>query len=112
MRGFVIQGYGMSKFKRVSEEVFEAHRAELEKHFTANTITLAKLVLVEGKSNTFAAAATGTSRQNVSQAVERVCARMEGHPSNWVRIDNLWAPPDLAAEFRARIQAATEKTPH
>ncbi|HGA2320934.1 TPA: TrfB-related DNA-binding protein [Pseudomonas putida] len=101
----------MSKFKRVSEEDFEAHRAELEKHFTSNTISLAKLVLVEGKSNTAAAEATGTSRQNVSKAVERVCARMDGHPSNWVRIDNLWAPPDLAAEFRERIQAAKEKTP-
>lgn len=101
----------MSKFKRVSEEDFEAHRAELEKHFTPNTISLAKLVLVDGKSNTAAAEATGTSRQNVSKAVERVCARMDGHPSNWVRIDNLWAPPDLAAEFRERIQAAREKAP-
>lgn len=101
----------MSKFKRISEEEFEVHRAELEKHFTSNTISLAKLILVEGKSNTAAAAATGTSRQNVSKAVERVCARMSGHPSNWVRVDKLWAPPDLAADFRARVQAAKEKTP-
>ena len=101
----------MSKFERISAAVFEAHRAELEKHFTPNTISLARLVLVEGKSNAEAATATGTSRQNVSKAVERVCARMRGHPSNWVRIDNLWAPPDLAAEFRERVQAAKEKAP-
>lgn len=101
----------MTKAELISKEVFESHRLELEKHYTANTLRLAELVLVDGRSNAEAASITGTTRQNVSKTVDRVRARISGHPSSWVRVDGIWAPPDLAAEFKEKVRRAKEETP-
>ncbi|WP_150573758.1 TrfB-related DNA-binding protein [Pseudomonas fluorescens] len=99
----------MKRFERISADEFESYLPILERFFTAASIKLARLVLVDGKNNADAARIVGTSRQNVGKTVARVMARVSGYPGNWVRVDNVWAPPDVAAAFKAEVRAALER---
>lgn len=99
----------MSKFTRMSAEEFESNLPKLAGDFTVNTINLARLVLVEGQTHTEAAKAANVSRQNVGKTVERVMARFNEFPSDWVLLKEVWAPPDLAKEFRDKINEVLNK---
>lgn len=96
----------MGKFKQMSAEEFDSQVPRLAEDFTSKTIKLARLVLVDGLNQKQAAEQVGMSRQNVAKTIERVLARFNQYPANWVLLKPTWMPPELAVEVRARIDEA------
>jgi len=86
---------------------FEKGQAKLVK-LPVEVNTLARLILVEGKTLTAAAAAVGFSKQLAGHHMKRVRALLNDQPANWVEL-NLFVPPWLAAETRAKLEVEVEK---
>lgn len=87
---------------RMSEEDFELAKHKLGR-LSLNTISLAKLIIVEGLKPAAAAKEVGMSRQNVSKAMQRVYAALANVPDGWVRVE-CWAPKELASDFLERVE--------
>lgn len=87
---------------RMTPAEFEQEKEKLQS-LSVKTVEVARLVFVEGMTNTAAAQQVGMSRQNVHQALRRVKAKLSGYPSDWVKLENTWMPESMAAEIRKRI---------
>lgn len=93
----------MSKFERMSAQDFESQSSRLAEEFSGKTLALARMILVDGVSKTDAAEKVGMSRQNVAKTVERVLARFNKYPRNWVYVKQ-WMPPEIAEEVKKKIE--------
>lgn len=87
--------------EKMTAEEFDSRAAEL-RDFSGLALDMARLVLVQGLGISAAAEQLGTSKQNVSQTIKRVRARLAGHPADWVRVE-LWMPPEMAARVKAEV---------
>lgn len=97
----------MTEPLRMSAADFEEGQAKLIK-LSAEVNTLARLILVEGKTLTAAADALGISKQNASKHMKRVKALLNDQPPSWVLL-NEWVPDWLAAETRAKLQVEKDR---
>jgi TrfB plasmid transcriptional repressor len=59
------------------------------------TVAIARAVLVEGESQSFAAERFGTTRQRVHGIVQRVEAAANNVPAGWRKVE-CWLPPKVA----------------
>lgn len=97
-----------TKGKMTAEE-FDRHLPKLENgRLASNTVTLARLILVEGKTNAEAARLTKITPQNVSKKMQRVEALLSGYPADWVPFQEMM-PESMAVEIRARLKAALDE---
>jgi len=63
-------------------------------------MAIARAVLVEGESQSFAAVRFGTTRQRVHGIVRRVEAAANNVPTGWRKIE-MWLPPRVARYVEA-----------
>jgi hypothetical protein len=75
---------------------------------TLQTVDLARLVLVEGKGLTAAAALLGMSKQSANGAMNRVRAALVGVPNEWVLYQGMMSK-EMAVKVRAEVNAELEK---
>lgn len=75
---------------------------------TLQTVDLGRLVLVEGKAPTVAAALLGMSKQSANGAMNRIRAALVGVPNDWVPYHGMM-PKEMAAKVRAEVKAELEK---
>ena len=90
----------------MSAEEFDSQLFKLGK-LASNTVTLARLILVEGKTNAEAARLSKITPQNVSKKMQRVNALLSGYPADWVPFSAM-VPESMAVEFRARVKQALD----
>lgn len=100
----------MDKSARMTPEEFDRQLHKLGE-LQGNTIELARLILVEGKTNAEAARLTDNHRQNVSKKMQRVKALLSGYPASWVPFQGMM-PESMAVEIRARIKQLLEDRDH
>lgn len=92
----------MTKRMRMTAEEFDEQKHKL-RSLAASTIDLARLILVEGKTNSDAAKVVGVSRQNVGKAMDRVIALLSDLPSDYVWFEGFMSP-ERASSLREEIQ--------
>jgi DNA-directed RNA polymerase specialized sigma24 family protein len=80
---------------KLTEDDWERLRPQLES-FKGTTAAIAEAVLVRGLSKSEAAREYGTSPQNVSQAVKRVTAHLNGYPPQWELVQVMLDPENAA----------------
>ena len=78
----------------MSSDEFDALQPRLHR-FASETIAIARAVLVDGESQSFAAERFGTTRQRVHGIVQRVEAAANNVPAGWRKIE-YWLPPKVA----------------
>lgn len=88
----------------MTQEAFDELRPDLGRLSVA-TMDVARLVLVEGMSQSDAGARFGMSRQRVYGIMQRFQAAMRILPTTWRKVE-VWLPPELAAEVEAKSKAA------
>ncbi|NWD57462.1 hypothetical protein HX878_22315 [Pseudomonas veronii] len=88
--------------KRMSSTEFEESKYKL-RTLSAQLNDLARLIIVDGMSNTKAAEALGMSRQNVNGAMQRVTALLYDMPADYVFVQE-WMPKNMAARVRAELK--------
>lgn len=93
----------MDEQGRMTAEEFDSQIDKLA-DLRGNTIELARLILVDGKTPAEAARLVGTQKQNVSKKMQRVRALLTGYPADWVQFQGMM-PESMAVEVRARIKA-------
>lgn len=93
----------MAKPKMTPQE-FEAARPRFGR-LTEDTIEMARLVLVEGQSQTEVARQNELTRQRVSLAVKQVLTAVEEIPKGWVKLE-IWLPPAMASKVRDMAEKA------
>ncbi|WP_051242953.1 TrfB-related DNA-binding protein [Azohydromonas australica] len=81
---------------------------------TAESVAIAREVLVDGVAKVTVAERHGLTKPRVGAIVERVLAAAHDVPRDWVRVE-VWLPPELAqqvremeARARARAKAASD----
>jgi DNA-directed RNA polymerase specialized sigma24 family protein len=103
--------YRQMDVKRMSSTEFEENKHKL-RTLSAQLNDLARLILVEGLTNTKAAEVLGMSRQNINGAMQRVTALLYDMPADYVFVQE-WMPKKVAARVRAELKelkdAAAEK---
>ena len=78
----------------ISDDEFDALQPRLHR-FASETIAIARAVLVDGESQSFAAERFGTTRQRVHGIVQRVEAIANDVPAGWRKVE-CWLPPKMA----------------
>lgn len=90
----------------ISDEEFSKLKLRLARaRFSEKSILAARLVLVEGKTNSAAAELALLSRQAVGKIIDRVLLIIREVPAGWVPV-NTFAPPDEARLFLDRVAKA------
>jgi transposase len=89
----------------ISSDEFDALQPRLHR-FAYETIAIAKAVLVDGESQSFAAERFGTSRQRVHGIVQRVEAVANNVPAGWRKVE-CWLPPKMARHIEMLIEKAS-----
>jgi hypothetical protein len=104
MRGFFFEEIEvkMVNQKLMSPEEFESQVHKLG-DLKANTVELARLILVDGKTKAEAARITKITPQNVSKKMQRVQAVLSGFPPDWVLVKEMM-PESMATEIRAKLK--------
>lgn len=92
----------INKSERMNQEAFERLREKLEP-FSARKIEVARLVLVDGLTQTQAGERHGLSKQNVSALFKRIREIRANAPDGWVLL-NIYVPPELATELLHRVE--------
>lgn len=87
---------------------FEAAIERLQ-HFSGNTISLARLILVDQQQPVDAAKAVGYTRQNAHQQMKRVYAVLNDYPEDWVKYEGDFMPSEMAKEVRKMVASAKEE---
>jgi hypothetical protein len=90
-----------------AEEFDDLERGKL-RQLPRKTLDLARLMRVEGKTQTEAADALGMTKQVARYHRMKIDAVLNNQPSDWVEL-SLWVPPELAVEVRKRVTEAKEK---
>jgi transposase len=88
----------------ISSDEFDALQPRLHR-LAPETIAIAKAVLVDGESQSFAAERFGTSRQRVHGIVQRVEAVANNVPAGWRKVE-CWLPPKMARHIEMLIEKA------
>jgi hypothetical protein len=83
----------------MSSSEFDALQPRLHR-LAPETIAIARAVLVDGESQSFAAERFGTTRQRVHGIVQRVEASANNVPAGWRKLE-LWLPPKVAGYVQA-----------
>ena len=86
----------------MTAQEFEASRPQFWR-LTEDTIEMARLVLVEGHSQSDVARKYELTRQRVSLAVKQVLTAVEEIPNGWVKLE-IWLPPAMASKVRDMAQ--------
>lgn len=81
---------------------------EAEANAQGRIRTLARLILVEGKTLTAASQEVGMSKQLANHHMKRVKALLNDQPADWVLFSE-WMPPLLAAETRQKLNTEKKK---
>ena len=89
---------------RLTPDEFDALRPKLGR-LAADTIDVARLVLVDGLAPSEAGTRSGMSKQRVYGIVQRFRAAMEVMPTRWRKVE-IWLPPELAAQVEAMASDA------
>lgn len=92
---------------------FTALRPSLGR-LAADTIEIARAVLVDGMTQAGAAAHYGMTRQRIYGILQRFQAAAQAVPTNWRKVE-VWLPPDLADQVeemaeRARVEHQASDT--
>ncbi|MDF4211158.1 TrfB-related DNA-binding protein [Pseudomonas protegens] len=101
----------MAKLLRLTAEEFDEQKHKL-RTLAASTTDLARLILVDGMTNTDAARAAKVSRQNVKKAMDRVMALLSDLPSDYVWFEGFMSPQralSLKEEIRKDLNAYAVK---
>lgn len=75
------------------------------------TVAIARAVLVEGESQSFAAERFGTTRQRVHGIVQRVEGAANNVPAGWRKVE-CWLPPKVARYIEAIVAKALADWKH
>ncbi|MDZ5605305.1 TrfB-related DNA-binding protein [Pseudomonas sp. RP23018S] len=97
----------MSKPITMTRDEFESEKHKLIR-LSMGTIRLAELILVDGKTPSAAAKEVGSSRQNVSKAMQRVYAALEDVPTGWVHFEG-WMPEKVSIKLKIEIERERNK---
>lgn len=89
--------------ERMDQAAFDRLREKLEP-FSARKIEVARLVLVDGLTQTRAGEQHGLSKQNVSALFKRIREIRANAPDGWVLLKNIYVPPELATEILCRVE--------
>ncbi|WP_055137496.1 TrfB-related DNA-binding protein [Pseudomonas corrugata] len=93
---------------RMSPTEFEQNQDKLTK-VSVEVNKLARLIMVDGLTQTAAAAALGMSKQNAFKHMKRVKALLNDVPPTWVLLEAQWMPGWLAEETRSKLRTEKEK---
>ncbi len=93
---------------KMTAQEFEASRPHFWR-LTEDTIEMARLVLVEGHSQSDVARKYELTRQRVSLAVKQVLTAVEEIPNGWVKLE-IWLPPAMASKVRDMAQKARQSS--
>lgn len=111
MRGIVVKGkYKVTDSNKrivLSEQEFETLLPNIMDKFTGKSLQVAKLMWVEGMTAIEAGKTHGMSKQSASALGIRLERARAEAPEGWVAL-NLYAPPELAKEVKARVKALRE----
>ncbi len=91
----------------LTEQEFNDARPRLGR-LSLDTLTIARAVLVEGKTQTDVARENNLSRQRVHGMVSRVQVAINNIPMGWVRLE-IWLPPELADKVKDMAEKAKAK---
>lgn len=86
----------------MSSTEFEENKHKL-RTLSAQVNDLARLILVDGLTNTKAAEQLRMSRQNINGAMQRVTALLYDLPADYVFVQE-WMPKKMAARVRAELK--------
>ncbi|NNB33946.1 TrfB-related DNA-binding protein [Pseudomonas fragi] len=78
-------------------------KLDLQSGISGNTWAIVEAVCVRGLSKAEAARELGTSPQNVSGAINRITAHLNGFPPDWTLVQE-WMPKDMAASLRKELK--------
>jgi hypothetical protein len=90
----------------MSSNEFDALQPRLRR-FASETIAIARAVLVDGESQSFAAERFGTTRQRVHGIVQRVEAAANNVPAGWRKVE-CWLPPKVARHIEMVVARTLE----
>src|SRR5271169_3416690 len=85
----------------MSSDEFDQLQPRLHR-LAPETVAIARAVLVEGESQSFAAERFGTTRQRVHGIVQRVEAAANNVPAGWRKIE-YWLPPKVAPDIEMMV---------
>lgn len=88
--------------KKLSAHEFDEAAKRLGR-LSADTLKIARLVLVEGLTQTDVATQHEMSRQRVHNMVSRVLTALEDAPQGWVKFES-WVPPALVEKIESLIE--------
>lgn len=94
----------LTKKATLSEEEFDRLVPNIMDNFAGKSLKVAKLMWVDGLTAIEAGKLHGLSKQNAHALGVRLERARVGAPEGWVPI-NLYAPPALAKEVKARVKA-------
>lgn len=80
------------------ERVMKILASQTNRPYSTKSMVAARLVLVMGASPAEAAKEAGLARQNVSELMSRIRARIQALPHDWVKVSE-WFPPELAKQL-------------
>lgn len=87
--------------RNLTQDEFDKARP-LFGRMSQETIEMARLVLVEGFSQTQVAKEFKLTRQRVSLAVKQILTAIDDVPADWVKLD-VWLPSSMANEVIKKI---------
>lgn len=90
------------------ERVMKVLASQTNRPYSVKSLAAARLVLVMGASPAEAAKEVGLARQNVSELIKRIRARVEALPHDWVKVGE-WFPPVAAKQLVAIAETLRER---
>jgi len=92
---------------KMTPQEFEAARPHFGR-LTDDTIEMARLILVEGQSQTDVARQYELTRWRVSLAVKQVLTVVDNIPKGWVKLE-IWLPPTMASKVRDMVEKVKQQ---
>ncbi|MGP5477556.1 TrfB-related DNA-binding protein [Pseudomonas helleri] len=78
-------------------------KLDLQSGISGNTWAIVEAVCVRGLTKAEAARELGTSPQNVSGAISRITAHLNGFPPDWTLVQE-WMPKEMATGVRKELK--------
>lgn len=92
------------KIPNLTPEQLIRLKLDLQSGISGSTWAIVEAVCVRGLSKAEAARELGTSPQNVSGAINRITAHLNGFPPDWTLVQE-WMPKEMAASLRKELRS-------